>query len=131
MSTLKKGRLLSTKSLDRIEKEIAKKLESAANNDYIFYWNGLYTKKSKSILALGPVKTDESVGYIPLSAEVIETLKREKTKQSAKKLELGKGYKQNDLVWCWEDGSPRDPRLPLQHLCKIPRNKRIAKNKIP
>lgn len=69
----------------------------------------MYTAKTKTVLALGPVKTDESEGYIPLGENVIHVLKKEKLRQKKYALEYGKAYKALDFVWCHNFGSPFDP----------------------
>lgn len=60
-------------------------------------------------------KTENSVRQIALSENVVKELKKRKAEQAQHKLLLGPGYKDHDLVCCWEDGSPIKPRNFLEH----------------
>jgi integrase len=80
----------------------------------------MYTSKTKNVLALGPVKTDESEGYIPLSENIIRVLKK-KRKIASKKytLEYGAAYKSFDFIWCRDFGSPFDPNYLYNQFTKM------------
>ena len=101
---LRKAALI-THSLDRMNKEDAEKLLKEEK----IAWFGCENKKGTSVLALGPVKTDDSEGYIPLSSLVMDALELEEQKQKINKTEFGDAYQKNDFVWSWEDGRPHDP----------------------
>jgi len=102
-------------SLDRMTKASAIELEK---KDIIVWW-GCESKDNKSVLALGPVKTDESESDIPLPGLLIPVLKSEKLAQKKNKLELGQAYNDTGFVWCWEDGSPHDPDYLYHEFIKL------------
>gem|GEM_PF-462205 len=94
-----------THSLDRMDKEDAIKLKAKGE----IVWFGCENKTGTNVLALGPVKTDDSEGFIPLSSLVMEAIKLEEERQEANRVEFGTAYQENDFVWAWEDGRPYDP----------------------
>ncbi len=92
-------------SLDRMDIDDAIKLQK----DGKVVWYGYPSKDNKSVLALGPVKTDESEGYVPLPSMVIDELRMEFLTQIIHMERLGPSFNDNDFVWIWEDGRPHDP----------------------
>ena len=54
-------------SLDRMDKEEAVKLKEKGD----VVWYGCESKNGESVLALGPVKTEESMAFIPLPDRVM------------------------------------------------------------
>jgi len=94
-----------THSLDRMDKEDAIRLLKKGD----IVWFGCKDENSTSVLALGPVKTDDSEGYIPLSSLVMEAIKLEEETQDIHRLKFGVAYQENNFVWAWDDGSPHDP----------------------
>ena len=94
-----------THSLDRMGKEDAIKLQKKGE----IVWYGCENKTGTSVLALGPVKTDDSDGYIPLSSLVMEAIKLEEEMQATHRVDFGTAYQENGFLWTWEDGRPYDP----------------------
>lgn len=94
------------KSLDRMKIADAKEYEE--KDGYEVIWESQYNSRSKSILVLGPVKTDESEGYIPLPENVVTILTALKKQQKKNKLKSPK-YHDLDFVLCKENGLPWDP----------------------
>ncbi|MDT8902228.1 tyrosine-type recombinase/integrase [Anaeroselena agilis] len=92
-------------SLDRMNIDDAIRL----HKDGIVAWYGYPSKDNKSVLALGPVKTDESEGYVSLPTIVINELRMELLAQIIQMERLGPSYHDHDFVWIWDDGRPHDP----------------------
>lgn len=92
-------------SLDRMDRNSAILEEKKG---HVVWWMDEGEDK-KSVLALGPVKTDESQGYIPLPGIVIAALRLESLRQKKNKLALGEAYNKYGFVWAWEDGKAHDP----------------------
>lgn len=93
-------------SLDRIDADIA--LREEKKGTVIPIWETA-TEKSKTVLALGKVKTAESENFISLPNVVLSLLKKEKLIQKQNKLSLGPSYHDVDFVWTKPDGLPQDP----------------------
>jgi integrase len=94
-------------SLDRMNVDEAKKIES--NKNYAVFWSAQHKEDSKTVLVLGPVKTEESEADIPLPEIVTNELKVTQLSQKLHKQQMGEAYQDNDLVFCWESGIPYDP----------------------
>lgn len=92
-------------SLDRIPRAAAIEEEKKG---HIIWWLDEGNNK-ETVLALGPVKTDESEGYIPLPKLIVDALIHEAEKQELHEAALGKAYGKYNFVWAWEDGRPHDP----------------------
>ena len=69
--------------------------------------NSLGYKDRKPILM--PTKTDNSERTIKIPKMVIEILKKSKKIYLANKLAFGEAYDKRDFIWCWENGTPRNP----------------------
>ena len=54
---------------------------------------------------------------------VVAILKNHLTKQQGDRNALGSAYDDHDLVFCWEDGRPRDPSNVTKAFRKALRNK--------
>lgn len=91
-------------SLDRMPKNDASRLSKSGK----VVWYGAESKTG-TVLALGPVKTDESEGYIPLSTLVVNQLRMEFLAKVIQMERFGPSYQDNGFVWAWEDGRPHDP----------------------
>jgi integrase len=63
----------------------------------------------KGALQLQTVKTQRSDRPVNLSAEMVDLLKRTRTRQKTNRLRIGEAYQDRGFVWCWEDGRPYDP----------------------
>ena len=114
-------------SLDRMKKEDAKRLFDEGK----ITWFGRTSQKSDSALVLGPLKTDDSQGYVPLPDLVINAIKDEQKTKKRQKLKFGISYKDDDFLWTTDDGHPQDPDH-LYHGFKLlitNYNKRIAADK--
>ena len=79
----------------------------------------------KEIITKDP-KTERSERYLGIPNELYEVLKKTKENQEMNKQYLGKKYKDYDLVYCKEDGSPYRPNHMSNRLKKI-----IERNKLP
>lgn len=66
-------------------------------------------------------KTDGSIRTIALDAETVRVLRELRREQAERRLMLGGGYQEGDLVFCHEDGSPLRPDT------VTPRFQRLAK----
>ncbi|NPV29477.1 MAG: site-specific integrase [Firmicutes bacterium] len=64
----------------------------------------------KYVLEFQKPKTRKSQRTIPMTEDIIKVLKAHKVKQNEEKLFFGKGYQDNGLVFCSEDGRPLWPR---------------------
>ena len=96
-------------SLDRLDREYAMKLKDEKEPKYIPIWQSIKKSSAKTVLALGPVKTDESEQSIALPDFVIKELKTLQLEQKWDKQLLGEAYKDLGFVCCWPDGTPFDP----------------------
>lgn len=94
-----------THSLDRMKLSDAERLEK--ENKVV--WYGRPAKKGGTVLALGPLKTDASEGYVPLPDIVITAIKKEILEKKKQMLKFGKSYKKLDFLWSTDDGLPQDP----------------------
>ena len=94
-----------THSLDRMKLADAERLKK--ENKVV--WFGRPAKKGGTVLALGPLKTDASEGYVPLPDLAIEAIKKEILEKKKQKLKLGKSYKALGFLWSTDDGLPQDP----------------------
>jgi len=56
------------------------------------------------------LKTDSSYREIEIPENIVFMLKRINKKQKEKKLKAGKLYKDHDLVFCYNNGEPRNPQ---------------------
>lgn len=68
------------------------------------------------------LKTEESAKAIPLTAGLIKILKRRKKVVAQNKLLFGAQYKDHDLVFCKEDGSPINPKTLYNNFKKFTRS---------
>ncbi|MBP2657175.1 MAG: Phage integrase [Firmicutes bacterium] len=75
--------------------------------------------RTRQGLLMSEPKTQKSRRTIPLSDEVMATLKSHKAKQSQVKLLAGKAYENADLVFCNELGHPIDPRNFTKQFARI------------
>jgi len=94
-------------SLDRMKVDDAKKLEE--EKKVTVFWDTIKKPDAKTVLVLGPVKTDESEGFIPLPDIVMAAIEEVERQEKRNKLKFGEAYKKHGFVWAWEDGSPHDP----------------------
>ncbi|MDU2063739.1 MAG: tyrosine-type recombinase/integrase [Sporomusaceae bacterium] len=106
-------------SLDRMAVEEAKKVEKNDPDNYVVYWDSRHKETSKTVLVLGPVKTDESDGAIKFPKLVAKELKNAQLSQKLHAQQLGKAYRKTDLVFCWETGIPYDPDYFYKNYKKI------------
>lgn len=97
------------------------------NKKYIDVNKALIKVDGKGYL-IGGTKTEGSERIIPISDDLIEKLKKHKTKQKENKLQYGEFYLKNiwngkefDLLFTWRDGdfiSPSNFRIKLKKICK-------------
>ena len=78
--------------------------------------NSLGHKDGKPTLM--PTKTDNSERSIKIPKMVVEALKKAKKIYSANKLKNNEGYDKTGYIWCWENGTPRNPDW-LTHQFKV------------
>lgn len=78
----------------------------------------LYRTREKGLIFQEP-KTKNAKRQIALPGFVIEELKKHKLEQNKIKLALGAGYQDHQLVNCYEDGRPIDPRNILKHFERV------------
>jgi len=91
--------------------------------DIDFKQNSLTVKqaliRTRQGLLMSEPKTPKSRRTIPLSNEVMATLKSHKAKQSQDKLLAGTAYENADLVFCNALGKPIDPRNFTKQFARI------------
>lgn len=93
-------------SLDRMNTDDAKRLEE--DGAITVFWDSM-TPKAKTVLVLGPVKTDESNGFIPIPTDIWDVLIEEEARQTSHKKEFGESYQDHGFIWAWPEGRPHDP----------------------
>ncbi len=81
---------------------------------------------SKNGVIFHEPKTEKSNRVVVVSKTIIEELQKKKDKQESYKQLLGKAYKNNDLVNCYNDGSPLNPASFSHSFSKI-----LEKNELP
>ncbi|MGM0496038.1 MAG: tyrosine-type recombinase/integrase [Bacillota bacterium] len=103
---MRRGELLGLqwKDIDFDKKRITVKRQLARTD------KGLIFKK---------VKTKSGNRTIPITDNIVTTLKKCKIKQSENKLKLGEQYNDNDLVGCNSIGNPIDPRNLVREFKKV------------
>ena len=92
-------------ALDRMKIEDAEKMKKEEK----VVWFGRPAKGGKTVLALGPLKTDSSEGFVPLPDLVVAAIKAEIVEKKKQKLKFGTAYKDFDFLWTTDDGNPQDP----------------------
>lgn len=65
---------------------------------------------TKSGLIIKEPKTGSGVRTIAISKTLVDILKRYKVKQIENKIKLGRLYQENNIVCCYEDGRPFNPK---------------------
>lgn len=78
----------------------------------------LYRPSNSGIIFQEP-KTKSAKRRIAIPHFVVQELKSHKAKQNKFKLQYGAGYQDHDLVVCYDDGRPQDPRNLLRHYERI------------
>jgi len=71
------------------------------------------------------LKTDSSYREIDIPDNIVFMLKKMVTKQNKKKLQAGKLYDDHDLVFCYDNGKPRNPQGVTKKFNKIVRKTNI------
>lgn len=66
--------------------------------------------QTKTQLTFQEPKTAASRRSVPIPDHALAELKRHKTRQRRERLLVGEAYRDQDLVFCREDGQPLDPR---------------------
>lgn len=94
-------------SLFRMKISEAKKLPKVS--EFTPLWDTIKSKRSTTVLTLGPVKTPTSEQTISLPDIVISALDRIEKEQEFNKYKLKESYQDYGFVCCWEDGTPYDP----------------------
>jgi len=94
------------KSLQRVTLEA---LELLPKDDLIFVFPKV-TPKSKSVLVLKKPKTEESARTIPFTDELKQDLLLRKKQIEKDKAYYGDSYQDYNLVFCFEDGRPVEPK---------------------
>ncbi|WP_230868232.1 tyrosine-type recombinase/integrase [Iocasia frigidifontis] len=77
---------------------------------------------------LRELKTESSKREMGIPDNVLKILKKLKSKQAEIKLQLGKKYKKHDLVFCYGDGSPRNPQGITKKFNNILKEAEISQN---
>lgn len=78
------------------------------------------TWRPKGKFEFGDPKTEGSVRQIPLPDRIIADLRRHSAKQAEGRLKLGERFRNHDLVFCTELGTPHRPEnLSRRHLKEI------------
>lgn len=84
--------------------------------------------RTKEGLIFDVPKSSRSVRTIPVSGGIVGELKRYKTLQNEEKLLAGRLYnKKNDLVFCSEIGTPKDPRSSTRHFENVLKSANLEK----
>lgn len=65
---------------------------------------------TKNGLIIKQPKTNSGIRTIAISNNLIKILKKHKIKQMENKIKLGEYYKENNMVCCYEDGRPFNPK---------------------
>lgn len=65
---------------------------------------------TKNGLIIKQPKTNNGIRTIAISNNLIKILKKHKIKQMENKIKLGEYYKENNMVCCYEDGHPFNPK---------------------
>ena len=94
-------------SLFRMKISEAKKLTDVS--EFTPLWDTIKSKKSTTVLTLGPVKTPTSEQTISLPDIVIAAIGRIEKEQEFNKHKLKESYQDYGFVCCWENGTPYDP----------------------
>lgn len=84
-----------------------------------FIRNSLSLNRETKQLELGPVKTDDSEGYISLPNVVGLVLESELKRQKLNKIQLGPCFKKIEYVCCHKDGSPLYPSSLYQNFVRF------------
>ncbi len=87
-------------------------------NNSISVYRQLVRSKTEGLIFKG-LKTKKSKRTIKVDNSVIGVLKMHKTRQNKQKLSLGEIYKDSNLVFCTEFGSPLEPRNFYRHFCLL------------
>lgn len=69
----------------------------------------------------GEPKTKRGARRISLDKATVSTLRTHRVAQSAERLSWGPAYRNNDLVFCCEDGSPLSPEMVSRHFLAMSR----------
>jgi len=78
----------------------------------------LYRPANSGIIFQEP-KTKSAKRRIAIPQFVVKELKSHRAKQNALRIQYGAGYQDHDLVVCYDDGRPQDPRNLLRHYERI------------
>ena len=70
-------------------------------------------------LVFGPVKTHRSARPVRLDIALVARLREHRRRQTADQERLGDAYHDDDLVFPWPDGRPRDPTNVTRHFRRI------------
>lgn len=73
------------------------------------------------------LKTDSSYKEIEIPENIVFMLKNLEKQQKEKRLKVGKLYKDHDLVFCYDNGEPRNPQRVTKKFNKIVRKANIDK----
>jgi len=119
---LRRGELLALKWEDITLRTQKGEMITAGNN---FKWKDINMETAVITVNRNLVRTKEGLTFqrpknnktrtVNIPGNVLNELKTHNKKQSAKKLELGKAYKDEGLVFCLDDGSRMDPRGFARH----------------
>lgn len=101
-----KGKLKINKTLQRLDQEAIEK----TNPDYIIRIFPSVTSNSKSNLVLQKTKTKKSIREIFLTQELARELMERKQQVEKDKAYFGDAYQNDNLVFCFSDGRPIEPK---------------------
>ena len=73
-----------------------------------------------------PTKRHRSDRAIPLDNVTVRLLRRQREWQAEQRILFESGYHDEDFVFCWNDGRPRDPNTVLKEFQRIARRARLA-----
>lgn len=81
--------------------------------------HGAREGEGKTSLTFQEPKTAYSHRTVPIPEDCLIALRQHKVRQAEEKLMLGRAYQDHELVFCWPDGRPIDPRYLNDQFKKI------------
>jgi integrase len=109
-----KGTLLINKTLQRVKKKAFEQLPPKE----VFRIFPNKVKNSETVLILKTPKTKKSVRVLYLTSPILDALRMRKERIEKDKTDIGEDYRDFDLVFCHEDGTPIEPNLLLTRFHK-------------
>lgn len=104
-------------NLDRLPVKYAHAMPP--DSEYMPLWDCMKKKDALTVLALGPIKTEESENSIVLPDFLVYEMRELKQEQEWQKNQHGTAYKDLGFICAWEDGTPFDPDFVYKKFHKI------------